>query len=150
MAQPAIVPWGNLDWLKHWDVLGTVAWIESQHFEKVTLQFPDELLAESTLVAAAVQIECASRSISAQVSAVVWPILYTKTEATFSTRTHLQVSVLADTSYNSLSVDEVAAQHAQADCVVISKSDCCLYLSFYLLPTTYGLDECRSTMAEPQ
>lgn len=30
----------------------------------------------------------------------------------------LQVSVLADTSYNSLSVDEVAAQHAQADCVV--------------------------------
>ncbi|KAL3143282.1 hypothetical protein ABBQ38_002125 [Trebouxia sp. C0009 RCD-2024] len=94
MAQPAIVPWGNLDWLKHWDVLGTVAWIESQHFEKVTLQFPDELLAESTLVAAAVQIECASRSISAQ------------------------VSVLADTSYNSLSVDEVAAQHAQADCVI--------------------------------
>ena len=31
---------------------------------------------------------------------------------------YLQVSVLADTSYNSLSVDEVAAQHAQADCVV--------------------------------
>ena len=30
----------------------------------------------------------------------------------------LQVSVLADTSYNALSVDEVAAQHAQADCVV--------------------------------
>lgn len=36
-----------------------------------------------------------------------------------SVSSHLQVSVLADTSYNSLSVDEVAAQHAQADCVVI-------------------------------
>lgn len=30
----------------------------------------------------------------------------------------LQVSILADTTYNSLNVDEVAAQHAQADCVV--------------------------------
>ena len=30
----------------------------------------------------------------------------------------LQVSILADTTYNPLNVDEVAAQHAQADCVV--------------------------------
>ena len=35
-----------------------------------------------------------------------------------------QISVLADTSYNSLSVDEVAAQHAQADCVVNSLICC--------------------------
>ncbi len=35
-----------------------------------------------------------------------------------------QISVLADTSYNSLSVDEVAAQHAKADCVV-NFSTCC-------------------------
>lgn len=41
-----------------------------------------------------------------------------RNKAAFSTLLHLQVSVLADTSYNSLSVDEVAAQHAQADCVV--------------------------------
>ena len=30
----------------------------------------------------------------------------------------LQVFVLADTSYNSSGVDEVAAEHADADCVV--------------------------------
>lgn len=49
---------------------------------------------------------------------MILPILYTKTEATPSIWHPLQISVLADTSYNSLSVDEVAAQHAQADCVV--------------------------------
>ena len=32
--------------------------------------------------------------------------------------TLLQVYVLADTSYNSEGVDEVAAQHVQGDCVV--------------------------------
>ena len=70
MAQPATASRSDPNWLKHWDVVGTVAWIESEHFGRVTLQFPDELLAESTLVAAAVQHECASRNISAQVRAV--------------------------------------------------------------------------------
>lgn len=32
--------------------------------------------------------------------------------------TNTQVYVLADTSYNSEGVDEVAAQHVNADCVV--------------------------------
>lgn len=56
------------DWLIQWDVLKTVTWIESNCFKRVTLQFPDELLAESTLVAAAIQQECATRHISTQVS----------------------------------------------------------------------------------
>lgn len=56
------------EWLKQWDVLKTVTWIESNCFKRVTLQFPDELLAESTLVAAAIQRECATRQISIQVS----------------------------------------------------------------------------------
>lgn len=55
-------------WLKYWDVLETVAWVESNCFKRVTLQFPDELLAESTLVAAAIQHECVTRQISTQVS----------------------------------------------------------------------------------
>ena len=45
----------------------------------------------------------------------------------------LQVSVLADTSYNSLSVDEVAAQHAQADCVVS-----CFLVQFLTLSSCSG------------
>ena len=55
------------DCLTYWDVLGTVVWIESNCFKRVTLQFPDELLAESTLVAAAIQRECATRQVSTQV-----------------------------------------------------------------------------------
>ena len=62
---------GDSDWLAYWNVLGAVAWIESKRFQKVTLQFPDELLAESTLVAAAIQHECVSRQILAQVSAQI-------------------------------------------------------------------------------
>lgn len=68
MTHPAMVSQGGAGWLTYWDVLGTVAWIESKHFERITLQFPDELLAESTLVAAAVQHECANRNMPAQVS----------------------------------------------------------------------------------
>jgi hypothetical protein len=37
---------------------------------------------------------------------------------TFHAVTNMQVYVLADTSYNPLSVDEVAAAHVNADCVV--------------------------------
>ncbi|KAL0034135.1 hypothetical protein WJX79_011070 [Trebouxia sp. C0005] len=85
---------GRRVWRTQWDIAGTVSWIVSRGFSRVTLQFPDELLQESTVVAAALQKECATRD------------------------TPAQVSILADTSYNSLSVDEVAAQHAQADCVV--------------------------------
>lgn len=35
-----------------------------------------------------------------------------------------QVYVLADTSYNPLSIDEVAAAHVKADCVVSLRSLC--------------------------
>lgn len=35
----------------------------------------------------------------------------------------LQAYILADTTYNSLSVDEVAAAHIQGDCVV----RCCIF-----------------------
>ena len=68
MAHPGRELRGAPDWITCWDVLETVAWIESNCFKRVTLQFPDELLAESTLVAGAIQHECANRQILAQVS----------------------------------------------------------------------------------
>ncbi|KAJ2845192.1 Diphthamide biosynthesis protein 2 [Coemansia brasiliensis] len=55
----------------------------------IALQFPDELLADSTLVAEQLQA-----------------------------RVNAQIFVLADTSYGSCCVDEVAAQHYHADLVV--------------------------------
>ena len=68
MAYPGRDVRHGSDWLTYWDVLETVAWIARNCFKRVTLQFPDELLAESTLVAAAIQHECATRKISTQVS----------------------------------------------------------------------------------
>ena len=53
-------------WHTQWDIAGTVAWIVSRGFSRVTLQFPDELLQESTVVAAALQKDCATRDIPAQ------------------------------------------------------------------------------------
>lgn len=55
-------------WHSQWDISGTVAWIASRGFTKVTLQFPDELLPESTVVAAAIQQECIKIDLAAQVS----------------------------------------------------------------------------------
>ncbi|KAJ2448393.1 Diphthamide biosynthesis protein 2, partial [Coemansia sp. RSA 2336] len=58
-------------------------------YQMVALQFPDELLADSTLVAEQLQ-----------------------------SRVTAHIFVLADTSYGSCCVDEVAAQHYHADLVV--------------------------------
>ena len=68
MAQSTVEETSRSDWLIQWDVRKTITWIESNCFKRVTLQFPDELLAESTLVAAALQQECVTRHISTQVS----------------------------------------------------------------------------------
>ena len=59
---------GDCKWRDDWDVPGTVAWVKSRGFTRVTLQFPDELLQESTLVAAAVQHDCTEIELAVQVS----------------------------------------------------------------------------------
>ncbi|CAG8645487.1 9803_t:CDS:10 [Paraglomus brasilianum] len=58
-------------------------------YEKIALQFPDELLADSTQVATALK-----------------------------KRTGRDIYILADTSYGSCCVDEIAAQHVNADFIV--------------------------------
>jgi diphthamide biosynthesis protein 2 len=48
----------------------------------------------------------------------VWCLPVNPNQLIASTSYYIQVFVLADTTYNSLSVDEVAASHVEADCVV--------------------------------
>lgn len=67
----------------------TVARIKEGGYKRIALQFPDELLADATAVAR---------------------ILTQKTEK--------DIFVLADTSYGSCCVDEVAAEHVSADLIV--------------------------------
>ncbi|GAA6219424.1 diphthamide biosynthesis protein 2 [Lates japonicus] len=67
----------------------TCGFISQHQFKKVALQFPDELLVDS--VAVAVEIERHSNA---------------------------KPFILGDTSYGSCCVDEVAAEHVGADCIV--------------------------------
>ncbi|XP_037550070.1 2-(3-amino-3-carboxypropyl)histidine synthase subunit 2 [Nematolebias whitei] len=84
----------------------TCEFIRERNFGKVALQFPDELLVDS--VAVAEEIERNSQA---------------------------KIYILGDTSYGSCCVDEVAAEHVGADCVV-HYGGACLSLS-RRLPVRY-------------
>ena len=81
--------------LRQYNIQETAAWIDSvlEHTAShvVALQFPDELLGDAGAVSRALQGLAGS---------------------------HVDIYILADTTYNSLSVDEVASQHVHASCIV--------------------------------
>ncbi|KAI9207314.1 diphthamide biosynthesis protein 2 [Polychytrium aggregatum] len=77
------------DWQSYYDVGRTVAIIQERGYRNIALQFPDELLQDADHVAS-----------------------YLKEHS------HQHIYILADTSYGSCCVDEVAAQHASADFIV--------------------------------
>ncbi|XP_013405912.1 2-(3-amino-3-carboxypropyl)histidine synthase subunit 2-like [Lingula anatina] len=72
-----------------YEIQRSAEWIKKNKFKKVALQFPDDLLLDSTNVAKCLEIETGER-----------------------------VFILGDTSYGSCCVDEVAAQHYSADSVI--------------------------------
>ncbi|KAF7213598.1 2-(3-amino-3-carboxypropyl)histidine synthase subunit 2 [Nothobranchius furzeri] len=78
-----------------YDIKETCEFIREHNFDKVALQFPDELLVDS--VAVAQEIERNS---------------------------HAKTFILGDTSYGSCCVDEVAAEHVGASCIVHYGSAC--------------------------
>ena len=55
-------------WCKAWDIDGTVTYLRKHGFTRVTLQFPDELLEQSTVVCASIAQECAAQALPVQVS----------------------------------------------------------------------------------
>ncbi|KAK9785346.1 hypothetical protein WJX73_008039 [Symbiochloris irregularis] len=90
-------PSGDRDdeqWLQKWEIPATAEYIVRRGFKRVTLQLPDHLLKQAFHLSHSVQQACKERGLQ------------------------VQVYVLADTSYNSEGVDEVAALHVQGDCVV--------------------------------
>uniref|UniRef100_W5KIG8 2-(3-amino-3-carboxypropyl)histidine synthase subunit 2 n=1 Tax=Astyanax mexicanus TaxID=7994 RepID=W5KIG8_ASTMX len=72
-----------------YQISDTCHFIQSKGFKKVALQFPDELLVDAVGVSAAIEKE-----------------------------TNVKTYILGDTSYGSCCVDEVAAEHVGADCIV--------------------------------
>ncbi|KAM9713170.1 2-(3-amino-3-carboxypropyl)histidine synthase subunit 2 [Menidia menidia] len=67
----------------------TCEFIREHEFGKVALQFPDDLLGDSVAIAREIEKKCNAKTF-----------------------------ILGDTSYGSCCVDEVAAEHAGADCIV--------------------------------
>ena len=58
----------DASWREGWDIDGTVAYLQNKGFTRVTLQFPDELLEQSTNVCALIQQQCPVKGIAAQVT----------------------------------------------------------------------------------
>ncbi|XP_068650154.1 uncharacterized protein [Aristolochia californica] len=81
--------------LNYYEITRTAQFILDGNFSRVALQFPDELLKDSTRVASTLRRELFSFG-----------------------RENVGIYVLADTTYGSCCVDEVGASHVNADCVV--------------------------------
>ncbi|GMS86733.1 hypothetical protein PENTCL1PPCAC_8908, partial [Pristionchus entomophagus] len=96
--------------LDHFEVRATIEWIREGGYGRVALQFPDSLLGEAVPV---------SRDIELALDGV-------------------QVFILADTSYRSCCVDEVAARHASCDAIV-HYGDACLSALTQKIPVRYVL-----------
>ncbi|XP_049421293.1 2-(3-amino-3-carboxypropyl)histidine synthase subunit 2 [Epinephelus fuscoguttatus] len=102
----------------------TCAFISEHQFEKVALQFPDELLVDSVAVAAEIE-----------------------------RNSNAKPYILGDTSYGSCCVDEVAAEHVGADCIVHYGSACLspskrLPLMYVFEKRPVDLEKCTSAFRE--
>ena len=104
------------DWAQHWDIAGAAAYIAERGFSVAALQFPDDLLGQASEVARALQDACAAIGQDIQVRLRGPATL--GMQHIFIVVACMQAFVMADTTYNSLGVDEVSAQHANAHCVV--------------------------------
>ncbi|KAK6501868.1 Diphthamide biosynthesis protein 2 [Arthrobotrys musiformis] len=95
----------------------TVDWILSNDYSRITLQFPDDLLRDSTLVEKTLQ-DGLKRRRKGGSTTIEDAIEGLKVEDEKKKEKERKVYILADTSYGSCCVDEVAAEHADADCIV--------------------------------
>lgn len=90
-----------MDFESKYEVSRVAAFIRSNSFKRVALQFPDELLKDSTRVVGAVRNELFGLCCNGD-NDVKYIGLY----------------VMADTTFGSCCVDEVGASHINADCVI--------------------------------
>ncbi|XP_010741719.2 2-(3-amino-3-carboxypropyl)histidine synthase subunit 2 [Larimichthys crocea] len=102
----------------------TCEFITERQFQKVALQFSDELLVDSVAVAVEIERNC-----------------------------NVKPFILGDTSYGSCCVDEVAAEHVGADCIVHYGSACLspskrLPLMYVFERRPVDLEKCTSAFRE--
>ncbi|KAK2886232.1 2-(3-amino-3-carboxypropyl)histidine synthase subunit 2 [Channa argus] len=107
-----------------YEIKKTCDFIREHHFEKVALQFPDELLVDSVAVAVEIEKIC-----------------------------NVKTFILGDTSYGSCCVDEVDAEHVGADCIVHYGSACLspskrLPLMYIFEKRPVDVEKCASAFKE--
>ncbi|KAK6544073.1 hypothetical protein TWF694_000785 [Orbilia ellipsospora] len=90
----------------------TIEWVLSNNYTRITLQFPDELLGDSTAVERILRDGLKNPSKLATLEDGVESL---KIDGNPKER---YIYILADTSYGSCCVDEIAAEHADADCII--------------------------------
>lgn len=106
-----------------YDIQSTALKLVSRRFQRIALQFPDEALPDSVPIYWALQ-KAIGLQLQEQGHATPTPDLY----------------ILADTSYGNCCVDEVAAQHVDAD-VVVHYGHACLSPTARL-PVIYVFHKC--------
>ncbi|GLU12966.1 hypothetical protein SLE2022_296190 [Rubroshorea leprosula] len=89
-----------MDLESNYEVTRTAEFILSRNFTRVALQFPDELLKDSTKVVGALRSRLRSL------------------RETNGEHKQIGLFVMADTTYGSCCIDEVGASHVNADCVI--------------------------------
>ncbi|OAE35005.1 hypothetical protein AXG93_1864s1330 [Marchantia polymorpha subsp. ruderalis] len=92
------------DFWEEFDIIATASFIVRNGFQRVALQFPDELLKHSVAVAVALKKELGKQR-----------------NSRFSEEPEnaaVRLFVMADTTFGSCCADEVAAMHADAQCIV--------------------------------
>lgn len=94
----------------------TVSYIASNGFRRIALQFPDELLPASTRVSGLLKQGIDDHHITGDLESL--KPASQGTDGPRQTSDDVKFYILADTSYGSCCVDEIAAEHADADCII--------------------------------
>ncbi|KAI5657950.1 hypothetical protein M9H77_26743 [Catharanthus roseus] len=103
-----------MEFESNYDISRVADFIHSNNFTRVALQFPDEMLKDSSRVASAIRHKLC---------------LLEDAKPSEEPRAAIKLYVMADTTYGSCCVDEVGAAHVNAQCVIHYGHSC-------LSPTT--------------
>ncbi|KAI0102696.1 putative diphthamide synthesis protein-domain-containing protein [Nemania sp. FL0031] len=103
-----------------YEIARTAAEIQRQNWSRVALQFPDAMLADAPWVVDALNRELATSKDTGSNSAAETAETAETTESAGKNQRHgsQRLYILADTSYSACCVDEIAAEHADADAVI--------------------------------
>ncbi|WJX16458.1 hypothetical protein P8452_06479 [Trifolium repens] len=128
-----------MDFESNYDIAATSDFIRTHNFTRVALQFPDDLLKDSTRVVAVLR----KRLQSLRESDI--------TEC--GEETDIGLYVMADTAYGSCCVDEVGASHINADCVIHYGHTCfspttALPAFFVFGKASIGIADCVESMSQ--